>query len=268
MEDTANTAAATHTAFSQLGALAVSYGLSFIGAIVLVIGGWILSGLLSRWAYRGLSRIHGIDETLARFFEKVIHYGLLILVFVMALGQFGIQTTSIIAALGAAGLAIGLALQGTLQNIAAGIMLLILRPFRVGEYIETSSVKGKIVDVGLFATELRTGEGLYLMAPNSTLWNTPIVNHSREPERRQELSIAIGNDVDVRMVKETLLKIITSDGRVQSNPGPRVYSDDLAADRTTLKMEYWAKTSEWTETRYDLIDSIKSGLVEKGVAIK
>lgn len=268
MNETANTAAATQTAFSQLGALAVHYGLSLIGAIVLLVGGWLLSGFISRWAYKGLSRIHGIDETLARFFEKVIHYGLLILVFVMVLGQFGVQTTSIIAALGAAGLAIGLALQGTLQNIAAGIMLLVLRPFRVGEYIETSSVKGKIVDVGLFATELRTSEGLYLMAPNSTLWNTPIVNHSREPDRRQELSIAVGNDVGVQMVKATLLEIVKADDRVMKQPSPRVYSDDLNADRTTLKIEYWAKTSDWTETRYDMIDALKGGLTSKGITIK
>lgn len=255
-------------ALAQLGAMAIHYGLSLAGAIVLLVGGWILSGFVSRWAYSGLSRIHGIDETLARFFEKVLHYGLLILVFVMVLGQFGVQTASIVAALGAAGLAIGLALQGTLQNIAAGIMLLVLRPFRVGEYIETSSVKGKIVDVGLFATELRTGDGLYLMAPNSTLWNTPIINHSREPERRQELSIAIGNDTDVSVVKETILAIVASDKRVKTDPPPRVVSDDLTADKTALKIEYWASTGEWTETRYDMIDKLKAGLAQKGIAIK
>lgn len=268
MEEQANTVAATRTAFSQLGSMAVHYGLSLIGAVVLLVGGWILSGFISRWAYRGLSRIHGIDETLARFFEKVLHYGLLILVFVMVLGQFGVQTTSIVAALGAAGLAIGLALQGTLQNIAAGIMLLVLRPFRVGEYIETSSVKGKIIDVGLFATELRTADGLYLLAPNSTLWNTPIINHSREPDRRQELSIAVGNDVDISNVKSLLMDIVSSDTRVQKSPSPRVYSDDLSADRTTLRIEYWAQTGEWTETRYSMIDAIKNGLISNGITIK
>ena len=256
------------TAIAQFGALALHYGLSLAGAIVLLVVGWILSGFVSRWAYQGLARIHGIDETLARFFEKVLHYGLLILVFVMVLGQFGVQTASIVAALGAAGLAIGLALQGTLQNIAAGIMLLVLRPFRVGEYIETSNVKGKIVEVGLFATELRTGDGLYLLAPNSTLWNTPIVNHSRETSRRQELSIAVGNDADVGLAKRTLLDIVAADKRVQSDPAPRVYSDDLSADKTTLKIEYWASTEAWTETRHDLIDRLKGGLVENGVPIK
>jgi small conductance mechanosensitive channel len=155
-----------------------------------------------------------------------------------------------------------------LQNIAAVILLLVLRPFRVGEYIETSSIRGKIIEVGLFATELRTADGLYLLAPNSTLWNTPIINHSREPERRQELSIAVGNDADFHLAKQTLLDIVASDKRVRREPSPRVYSDDLSADRTTLKIEYWAATGEWTETRHDIIDRLKAGLRAKEIAIK
>jgi len=265
---TAEAVAASPTALAQIGALLIHYGLALAGAIILLVGGWLLSGVLSRWAYKGLSRIHGIDETLARFFESVLHYGLLILVFVMVLGQFGVQTASIVAALGAAGLAIGLALQGTLQNIAAGIMLLVLRPFRVGEYIETSSVKGSVREVGLFATELRNADGLYLLAPNSTLWNTPIINHSREKDRRQEMSVAIGNDVDADEARQVILNIISSDERVRSDPPPRVFSDDLSADKTTLKIEYWASTGEWTETRHSIIDELKAGLMSKGIGLK
>jgi len=264
----ANVVFATRSAVDQVAALAVTYGLSFLGAIMLLIGGWILSGVISRSAYRIISKIHGIDETLARFFQNLLHYGLLILVFVTVLGQFGVQTASIIAALGAAGLAIGLALQGTLQNIAAGIMLLVLRPFRVGEYIETGNVKGFVREIGLFATEMKTTDGLYLMAPNSTLWNTPIVNHSREASRRQELSIAIGNDIDLKAAKQTVLNIVTSDKRIRSQPAPRVFSDDLTAEKTVLKIEYWANTREWSETRYNVIDRLKSGLVEEGITIK
>lgn len=255
---------ATRTAFNQAAALAVTYGFSLLGAIVLLVGGWILSGVISRSAYRVISKIHGIDETLARFFQNLLNYGLLVLVFVTVLGQFGVQTASIIAAVGAAGLAIGLALQGTLQNIAAGIMLLVLRPFRVGEYIETGSVKGFIREIGLFAAEMKTTDGLYLMAPNSTLWNTPIVNHSREPSRRQELSIAIGNDADLRTAKQAVMRIVSSDKRVKTQPAPRVFSDDLTTDKTVLKIEYWANTREWTETRYDIMDHLKAGLVEEG----
>lgn len=265
---TQNVLLATRSAFSQLVALGVQYAFSIVGAIILLVGGSILAGYAGRWAYRGLIRIHGIDETLARFFQNVLHYGLMVLVFVMVLGQFGVQTTSIVAALGAAGLAIGLALQGTLQNIAAGIMLLVLRPVRVGEFIETSAVKGTIVEIGLFATEMKTADGLYLMAPNSTLWNTPITNHSREPSRRQELSIGIGNEVDASAVKQALLSIVRADERVQSQPAPRVFANDLTADKTVLTVQYWAKTGNWSETRYDVIDRIKADLAARDIALK
>jgi small conductance mechanosensitive channel len=264
----ANVVAATRTAFTQAGALAVSYGLSIVGAIILLTGGWVLSGMASRSAYRVLSRIHGVDETLARFFENVLHYGLLMLVFVTVLGQFGVQTTSIVAALGAAGLAIGLALQGTLQNIAAGIMLLILRPFQVGDYIETAAIKGFVGEIGLFATEMKTDDGLFLMAPNSTLWNTPIVNHSREPDRRQQLSIAVANDVDIGGVKKIVEDVLSAETRVKRDRPPRVYSDNLTADKTTLMIEYWATTGVWTETRHDLIDALKTALAKAGIELR
>jgi small conductance mechanosensitive channel len=262
-----NVILAARAAFNQAAALVVQYSFSILGAVILLIAGWILSGVVSRWAYQGLSKIHGIDETLARFFENVLHYSILIFVFVAVLAQFGIQTASIVAALGAAGLAIGLALQGTLQNIAAGIMLLVLRPLRVGEYIETANVKGLIVEIGLFATVMKTADGLYLMAPNSTLWNTPIINHSREASRRQQLSVAIGNDVDIDVVTQTLLELVKSDERVRKDPPPRVYSEDLTADKTVLMIEYWAKTREWSETRHTMIDRLRRGLAVKGIML-
>jgi small conductance mechanosensitive channel len=266
--DPNNVLIATRTAFTQLAAFAVQYAFSIAGAVLLLVVGWILSGVISRWTYRGLGRIHGIDETLARFFQSLVHYALLVLVFVAVLGQFGVQTTSVVTALGAAGLAIGLALQGTLQNIAAGIMLLVLRPLRVGEYIETSSVKGFVIDIGLFATEMKTADGLYLMAPNSTLWNTPIVNHSREGARRQELSVAIGNDADAGLVKRLILEIVTADERVQKTPEATVFSEDLTADKTVLVLQYWASTLKWSETRHDMIDRLKNGLTSNGIALK
>ncbi|MGG6896830.1 mechanosensitive ion channel family protein [Rhizobium sp. BR 315] len=269
MEDQAtNVVITTRTALDQASALAVHYGFTILGAIILLIGGWILSSIVSRSAYRVISRIRGIDETLASFFQNVLHYSLLILVFITVLGQFGVQTTSIIAAFGAAGLAIGLALQRTLQNIAAGIMLLILRPFQVGEYIETTNATGFIKEIGLFATEMRTADGLYLMAPNSTLWNTPILNHSREPDRRQELSITIGNSADLELARKTILDVIKADERVKSDPAPVVYPDDLSADQAVLKIEYWTATSSWTDARRDVISKLLTRLAEASIPIK
>lgn len=267
-DQAANFVVATRTALDQASALAVQYGFSLLGAIILLIGGWLLAGVISRSAYRVISRIRGIDETLAIFFQNVLHYSLLILVFITVLGQFGVQTASIIAALGAAGLAIGLALQGTLQNIAAGIMLLILRPFRVGEYIETTNVKGYIKEIGLFATEMRTADGLYLMAPNSTLWNTPILNHSREPDRRQQLSVAMGEKIDINLARKTILDILKADQRIKAAPAPKVYLDDLSADQAVLDIEYWTVTSSWSDVRHDVVSKLKARLAEPDITIK
>ncbi|MGV1791194.1 mechanosensitive ion channel [Rhizobium lusitanum] len=269
MEDqTTNIVVATRTALDQASALAVQYGFSLLGAIILLIGGWLLAGIISRSAYRVISRIRGIDETLASFFQNVLHYSLLILVFITVLGQFGVQTASIIAALGAAGLAIGLALQGTLQNIAAGIMLLILRPFRVGEYIETANVKGYIKEIGLFATEMKTADGLYLMAPNSTLWNTPIINYSREPDRRQQLSVALADNIDINLARKTILDVLKADQRIKNTPAPKVYLDDLAVDQAVLNIEYWTVTTSWSDVRHDTVSKLKARLAESDVAIK
>lgn len=269
MEDqTTNIVVATRSALDQASALAVQYGFSVLGAIILLVGGWILAGIISRSAYRVISRIRGMDETLASFFQNLLHYSLLILVFITVLGQFGVQTASIIAALGAAGLAIGLALQGTLQNIAAGIMLLILRPFRVGEYIETTNVKGYVKDIGLFATEMKTADGVYLMAPNSTLWNTPILNYSREPDRRQELSVTLGENADIDLTRKTILGVLTADQRIKTTPAPKVYFDDLAVDQASLRIEYWTLTNTWSNVRHDVVSKLRARLTEADITAK
>jgi len=257
---------ATRTALTQASTLAVQYSFSILGAFILLICGWVLAGFVSRWAFAGISRVHGIDETLARFFTNVLYYGLLILVFITVLGQFGVQTASIIAALGAAGLAIGLALQGTLQNIAAGIMLLILRPFRVGEYIETGAVTGTVKEIGLFATELRTADGLYRLAPNSTLWNTPITNFSREPSRKHQINLGVSAKSNVDDVLSTLLEIAKSNPDVEKQPAPIAYVNSLGGT-ISVTLEYWPRTKGWSATTREMLRKTKASLDAKGVEI-
>ncbi len=258
--------AATQTALDQASALAVQYSFSVVGAIILLVVGWILARLLSRWAYQGISRVRGIDETLARFFTHALYYGLLILVFITVLGQFGVQTASIIATLGAAGLAIGLALQGTLQNIAAGIMLLVLRPFRVGEYIETGSVTGTVREIGLFATELRTADGLYRLAPNSTLWNTPITNYSREATRRHELSVEVAQ-ADLDRAMETLIGLASADPNVEQAPVPQVFVKKIGGS-IEVTLQYWVKTGAWVTTTREMLLRAKAALATKEIALE
>jgi len=248
---------ATRTALSQASALAVQYSFSTFGAVILLFLGWVISRVLHNWAYSGLSRVHGIDETLARFFSNIVRYAILLLVFITVLGQFGVQTASIIAALGAAGLAIGLALQGTLQNIAAGIMLLVLRPFRVGESIETPAVTGTVTEIGLFATELRTADGLYRLAPNSTLWNVPVTNYSRERLRRHDLTVMIANDQDLDAAQATLLELAKEHPAIEQAPAPSTFIADLSKDGTSLTLRYWVATGRWWATTREMLRAAK-----------
>lgn len=264
MEQATDVIVATRTALSQASALAVQYSFSILGAIILLIVGWAMASFLSRWAYEGISRVRGIDETLARFFTNVLRYALLILVFITVLGQFGVQTASIIATLGAAGLAIGLALQGTLQNIAAGIMLLILRPFRVGEYIETSSISGTVREIGLFATEFKTGDGLYRLAPNSILWNTPITNYSREPTRQNEVKVAVAYADDLDAAMERLVSLAKQDQRVLKSPAPSAFVDTIGGATISVTLRYWAKTGDWWLLSRDMVKRIKLSFDEGG----
>lgn len=257
MDQASDFVVATQTALAQLTALAVQYSFSVLGAIILLVLGWLVAGLLGRWVYNGLSRISGIDATLSQFFSNIVRYAALILVVVMVLGQFGVQTASILAALGAIGLAVGLALQGTLQNIAAGIMLLVLRPFRVGETIETGSVTGTIVDVGLFATELKTAEGVYRLAPNSTLWNVPITNYSRLSSRRHEITISIGADENVDMTENKLINLAASDKRVLKSPAPTSFISDFDAGSAKITLRYWIGSKQWWEVSRDMTKAVK-----------
>ena len=268
MESQANEAVlATQAALAQASRLAVQYSFSIIGALLLLLAGWWLSSLLSRWTHRGLLRVRGIDETLARFFANVVRYGALLLVFVTVLAQFGVQTASIIATLGAAGLAIGLALQGTLQNIAAGIMLLVLRPFRVGEYIDTGAISGTIIEIGLFATELRTPDGLYRLAPNSTLWNVPITNFSREATRRFEFKIGIGYDDDIDLAESIMRDHAESDPRVLKDPPVTTHVDQLADSAVVLTLWYWTKSPDFWPTSREMIKKVKKSFEQNEISI-
>jgi small conductance mechanosensitive channel len=267
MEQASDFVVATRAALAQLTALAVQYSFSVVGAIILLIVGWFVAGMLSRWVHNGLSRLHGFDATLAQFFGNVVRYAVLVLVIVMVLGQFGVQTASVLAALGAAGLAIGLALQGTLQNIAAGIMLLVLRPFRVGEYIDTGDVSGTVLDIGLFATELKTGDGLYRMAPNSSLWNVPITNFSRMPTRMANITVGIAYEDDIDQAEQVLMGLAKADQRVLSDPAPSVFVAELAESSVNITLRYWASTSDWWNTSRDLTKAAKIALDKHGISI-
>lgn len=258
---------AAQGAWEQASALIVYYSFSVVGAVILLIAGYLLSGVLERSTYSGLGRFRAFDETLRKFFAKVVRYGALIIVGVMVLAQFGVQTASVIAALGAVGLAIGLALQGTLQNIAAGIMLLVLRPFRVGEYVDAGSVSGTVQEIGLFATELKTFDGLYVLAPNNTLWNSPVKNYTRNPIRMNEIAIGIGYGDDIALALSIYADIAGNDERILKEPPINCFVSSLGDSAVIVSIRYWTRSPDWFSTKLAFTKAAKLAFDEKGITI-
>jgi small conductance mechanosensitive channel len=178
-----------------------------------------------------------------------------------------VQTASIIAAIGAVGLAIGLALQGTLQNIAAGIMLLVLRPFRIGEYVEIGPIAGTVEEIGLFATKLRAVDGIYILAPNSTLWNQPVWNFTRNRTRRNDVSVGIDYGDDIGHAERTLVRLAANDARVLAEPAPAAFVASLGDSAVNVTLRYWTSPSDYLATKMDLTKAAKLAFDKEGLSI-
>ncbi|MDR6631323.1 small conductance mechanosensitive channel [Phyllobacterium sp. 1468] len=261
--DPQNAFSAIQTGIREASALVVAYAFSVIGAVLLLIIGFVVAGLVERWVYAGLGQVGGFDLTLRRFFSKIARYVVLGLVVVMVLGQFGIQTASVIAAIGAVGLAIGLALQGTLQNIAAGIMLLALRPLRIGEYVEVGSVSGTVEEIGLFATRLRAADGIYILAPNSTLWTLPVKNFTRNGIRRNDITITVSNEDELDQVQKSLIELTEADKRVKKDPAPSAFVAELGDATAAITLRYWTSVNEYQSAKADLNKNVRAAMAAK-----
>jgi len=218
---------------------------SMIGALLILIGGWWLANYAFRGITQVLERQNRIDPTLRNVIASLVRYAILILVLVAVLGQLGVETTSVLAALGAAGLAIGLAMQGTLSNIAAGMMLLWLRPFNVGDYIDAGSVAGTVKELGLFATELHTWDGVYLFVPNAELWNKRIINYTRLPTRMVDLKFGVSYQDDLAKGQEVLLAMAREDARTRTEPAPQVFVDELGDSAVVLRLRVWTANDDY-----------------------
>lgn len=237
------------------------------GAVAVLVIGVILARLLSKGADRALTRSERIEPTVAKFLSNIIKYVLWVVVAVTVLTQFGVQTTSIIAALGGLALAVGLALQGTLSNVAAGVMILIQRPFRVGELVSAGDVMGTVSSIGLFTTEMTRLDGLYVMVPNSELWTKPVVNFSRLPTRRFELLIGISYSDSIADARKELLVLASADDRVLKDPAPQVFVAELADSAVTIGMRVWCPTSDYLPLSWDLTEAAKTRFDEVGISI-
>jgi small conductance mechanosensitive channel len=249
------------------GDLAISYSLDFVGAIILLAAGWFVAGWAKRVLRRTLTRLPGIDETLVGVLSGLVRYTILILVLIAVLAQFGVQTASILAVLATAGLAIGLALQGALSNIAAGVMLLLLRPFKVGDYIDADGIAGTVKEIGLFALELTTYDGIYLSVPNGRIWSSSVRNYSRLPTRRLDFSVGISYDDDVPKALAELQKLLEGDERVLADPAPQVMVKELADSSVNLNLRFWIDRGDYWDMMFYLNKNAKERLEAIGCTI-
>ena len=253
--------------FSQeLLSLALSSSVNVLAGLGTIIIGFWLSSKASSMVSKQMSALQRVDKTLAPILASIIRYAGFILTLVVALGQFGIQTTSIIAVLGAAGLAIGLALQGTLSNVASGIMLLLLRPFSVGDWIETNSISGTAKEIGLFATQIDTFDHIYITVPNSSIWSETIINNSRHQIRRMDIDIGISYNSDLNEVEEALMAL-TTDERILPDPEPQFLVVDYADSAILVRLRLYAQYENFFALNWDLKRRLKPLLDSHNIEI-
>ncbi len=237
------------------------------GAFAVLIIGLLLAGIISRWVERAMTRSSRFEPTVANFLSSVVKYALWALVLVTVLAQFGVETTSILAALGGMALAVGLALQGTLSNVASGVMILVQKPFKVGEAISAGAVTGTVQQIGLFTTELKQFDGLFVMVPNSELWNQAIVNFTRHATRRLELVVGIGYGDSMDQARRELLALAEADDRVLDDPAPVTFVNSLDDSSVGIGMRVWCKTPDYLGLSWDLTEAAKARFDETGISI-
>ena len=253
-------------ALAEAQAIVAEYGLKVIAAIaIFVVGRWVARGLANFFG-RALTRA-GTDETLVGFSINLAYAALLVFVVLAVLGQLGIQTASFVAVIGAAGLAVGFALQGSLSNFAAGVMLILFRPFKVGDYIEAGGAAGTVDEIMIFSTVLRTPDNRQIFVPNGSITAGNIVNASARETRRVDLVFGCGYEDDVAQVKSLLEEVLRGDQRVLDNPAPTVAILELADSSVNFAVRPWVKASAYWGLYFDLNETVKRRFDEAGFNI-
>ena len=252
--------------WNQLSELLSSFGISlFIALSILIIGRQVVK-ILIKVISTALERSN-TEDTVRIFVTNLLNTLLMIVVFIAAINQLGIQTTSIIAVLGAAGLAIGLALQGSLSNFAAGILIVIYRPYKVGDYIQADNHLGTVNDIQIFSTVLKTPDNKLVIVPNGSIMNGSIVNFSNQDKRRVDIIASCSYEDDIDKVKSVLADILSKDERILNEPKPRIAVSELADSSVNFIVRPWVKNSDYLDVYYSLLEEIKKRFDQEGIAI-
>jgi len=251
---------------TKIWGLLTLYGLKVIAAIiVLIVGRWIAKGL-ANVADRMMSK-RDIDSTIVSFVKSLTYIGLLVFVVLAALGQLGIQTTSFIAVIGAAGLAIGLALQGSLSNFAAGFLMIIFRPFKVGDYIEGAGVAGTVEAIQIFTTQLKTPDNKTVIVPNAKMTGDNITNYTVKGTRRVDMVFGIGYGDDIDKAKGILENLVAQDDRILDDPPVKIAVVELADSSVNFIVRPWVKSDDYWNVYFDMMENVKKRFDAEAVSI-
>jgi small conductance mechanosensitive channel len=245
----------------------VSMGMQVLAAIAILVVGWLIAATAERAVRKRSERSKVLDTTLAIVLAKITRALVLAVTLIAVLNQFGVQTTSLIALLGAAGLAIGLALQGALSNVAAGIMLLVLRPFRVGDVVEFGSTLGTVDEIGLFVTSMHRPDNIAMIVPNSQIWGNTIMNYGLNDTRRIDLIFGISYSDDMDKAIDIINRLIEADERCLKEPAPLVAIAELADSSVNIYARPWVKREDFFATKLDLTRKVKERFDAEGVSI-
>lgn len=238
----------------------------FILAIfILIIGLWLIR-LINKMV-RSFFKKHDYDPSLETFSQSLINIALKITLFVLVITQLGVQSSSLVAIIGAAGLAIGLALQGSLANFAGGVLILLFKPFKVGDFISAQGVDGTVQEISIFTTKLTTFGNQLAIVPNGQLSNNNIINYNAKGTRRDKLTFGIGYNSDLKKAKEILLNICLDKDTILKDPAPAVYVDALADSSVNLSLRFWANNSDFWEAHFEVIEETKLAFDEAGIEI-
>ena len=246
--------------------IAADFGLRlFYAVLIIFVGRWVVKLLLK--IIKSALEKTTVEETVRIFIANLLNTLLMVIIFIAAINQLGIETTSIIAMLGAAGLAIGLALQGSLANFAAGILIVMFRPYKVGDYIEAGSSGGTVLDIQIFSTVLKTPDNKVVVVPNATIMDSSIINYTGQETRRVDIIASCGYDDDIDKVKDILKNILDQDERILEEPEPRIAVSELADNSINFIVRPWVKSSDVLSVKYSILEQIKKRFDAEEISI-
>ena len=245
---------------------AVDFALALVTALVIFYVGRIVVKLVTR-AIRKVMNAQEVDPTLVTFISNLVNMVLMVIVAIAAIGALGVQTTSFIAILGAAGLAVGLALQGSLSNFASGVLIIIFRPYKVGDWVEAAGISGAVKEVQILTTILTTGDNKRVIVPNSQIMDSVITNYSANDTRRVDMVVGVSYSDDLDKVRNVIGELIAADDRILADPAPKVAVSELADSSVNFVVRPWVKTADYWGVMFDLTEAVKKRFDQEGISI-